>query len=169
MRPLLTRIGDEWQSGLITVAQEHLLSASLRSVLGHTSRRSRGLSGPRLLFATPSGERHEFGILGAAILAAGAGCGVIYLGSDLPAADIIDAAIRSRAHTVVLGVIYEDTMRTALADVRRIADRLAGSAQVCVGGAPAVAASRAVKSAPVTLLPDFEAFEAHLAQLRTPA
>jgi DNA-binding transcriptional MerR regulator/methylmalonyl-CoA mutase cobalamin-binding subunit len=169
MRPLLTRIGDEWQSGRITVAQEHLLSASLRSVLGHTSRRSTGASGPRLLFATPSGERHEFGILGAAILAAGAGCSVIYLGSDLPAADIIDAAIRSRAHTVVLGLIYEEAMRTALADVRRIADRLSDTAKVCVGGAQAAAASRAMKSACATLLPDFEAFEAHLAGLRTPA
>ena len=169
MRPLLTRIGDEWQSGRITVAQEHLLSASLRSVLGHAARRSPGASGPRLLFATPSGERHEFGILGAAILAAGAGCRVVYLGSDLPAADIIDAAIRSRAHTVVLGLIYEDAMRTALADVRRIADRLSDIAKVCVGGVPAAAASRAVQSAGATLLPDFEAFETYLAQPRTPA
>jgi DNA-binding transcriptional MerR regulator/methylmalonyl-CoA mutase cobalamin-binding subunit len=169
MRPLLTRIGDEWQSGRITVAQEHLLSASLRSVLGHTARRSTGASGTRLLFATPSGERHEFGILGAAILAAGAGCSVVYLGSDLPATDIIDAAIRSRAHAVVVGLIYEGAMRTALPDVRRIADRLADTAKVCIGGVQAATASRALKSARAMVLPDFEAFETHLAQLRTPA
>jgi DNA-binding transcriptional MerR regulator/methylmalonyl-CoA mutase cobalamin-binding subunit len=169
MRPLLTRIGREWQSGRITVAQEHLLSASLRSLLGHSARRSPGPSASRLLFATPSGERHEFGILGAAILAAGAGCDVIYLGSDLPAADIIDAAIRSHADTVVLGLIYEDAMRTALADVRRIADRLSDIARVWVGGAQATPASRVGAGARAMLLPDFETFEAHLAELPKPA
>jgi DNA-binding transcriptional MerR regulator/methylmalonyl-CoA mutase cobalamin-binding subunit len=103
--PLLTDIGDRWQSGTLRPAQEHLVSAIVRSVLGGMLRTlTRPEARPRVVFATPSGERHELGLLCAAILAAVEGFGVVYLGADLPATDIFHAAHRAEARIVIVGV-----------------------------------------------------------------
>ena len=58
----------------------------------------------RLLFATPSGERHEIGTLGAAMLAASSGLGVAYLGPDLPAREIVESVKPAGAQVLVLGL-----------------------------------------------------------------
>ena len=63
----------------------------MRNILGSFLRLyARPEASTRLLFATLSGERHEIGTLGAAMLAASSGLGVAYLGPDLPAREIVD-------------------------------------------------------------------------------
>src|SRR4051812_45639010 len=96
--PLMRQTGSEWHAGRLSTAQEHLLSAALRSLFGgiirampHAPRR------PNLLLTTLPRDRHEFGILGAAMLAALAGVPGTYLGVDLPVAGTVDAAPRSGA------------------------------------------------------------------------
>ena len=65
----------------------------------------------RLLFATPPGERHEIGTLGAAMLAASGGLGVAYLGADLPAREIVDSVKPAGAQVLVLGLTTAATGR----------------------------------------------------------
>ena len=76
-------------------------------------RRGGPLSGPPLrlqldsavlLTATLSDDLHDFGILAAAILAAGVGFGVVHLGPSLPAKEIVYAAKRSNADVVLVSV-----------------------------------------------------------------
>ena len=103
--PFMREVGKGWLDGRFTVAQEHMVSASLRSLLGSLVR----VQAPRdgragLVFATPPGERHELGITAAAMLAAAGGLGVVYLGPDLPAADVIEAVRRTGARAVVLAL-----------------------------------------------------------------
>lgn len=103
--PLLKDIGDRWQSGRLRPAQEHLVSALVRSVLGGLLRTlTRPDARPRLVFAAPSGERHELGLLCAAVLAAADAFGVAYLGPDLPASDIWHAAKGAQASIVVVSL-----------------------------------------------------------------
>jgi len=65
------------------------MSSTTRNILGSFVRLyARPETSPRLLFATLSGERHEIGTLGAAMLAASSGLGVAYLGPDLPAREL---------------------------------------------------------------------------------
>ena len=54
------------------------------------------------VFATPTGERHELGLLCAAVLIASAGWGVVYLGADVPAGDVLHAATVTGARVVLL-------------------------------------------------------------------
>jgi hypothetical protein len=56
------------------------------------------------LLATPANERHAFPTLAAAMIVAAGGLGVIYLGTDLPAADIVLAARKSEADVVLLSL-----------------------------------------------------------------
>lgn len=129
--PALQMVGTRWVTGALLPWQEHLVSASMRSVLGSLVRMlSRPTGGARALFATPSGERHEMGLLCAALLAAARGASVVYLGPDLPADDIVAAATALDAESVVLSV----TSPTIPADVATLS-ALSPHVAVWVGGA----------------------------------
>ena len=131
--PVLRETGARWEAGAIRPAQEHLVSGNIRSVLGGLLRTMpRGGSGEPTIFATPAGERHELGLLAAAVLAAHAGHHVIYLGPDVPGTDIVHAASSLKAARLVLC----STM-TGVTTVRelRALRRLPREVEVWVGGA----------------------------------
>ena len=112
--PVLTQVGDDWHRGRTRIAHEHLMSSTMRNLLGAFLRLyARRQTSVRLLFATPSGERHEIATLGAAMLAASAGLGVSYLGANLPAREIVDSVEPAGAQVLVLG------LTTAAADKAR--------------------------------------------------
>lgn len=105
--PLLRDLGDRWAAGRLRPSQEHLISAVVRSLLGGLLRAASpaaSLQKPTMVCATPVGERHELGLLCAALLAASAGYGVLYLGTDLAATDIGHAARATRTRVVLLSV-----------------------------------------------------------------
>jgi DNA-binding transcriptional MerR regulator/methylmalonyl-CoA mutase cobalamin-binding subunit len=107
--PVLARIGTDWAAGEMCVAAEHMASAVLRSVLGASLRPSSvATAGAPILFATLPGERHELGLLVAAITAAAAGGRVIYLGADLPVEELVHAATVTGAAAVALSMVASE-------------------------------------------------------------
>ncbi|MGH7688525.1 MAG: MerR family transcriptional regulator, partial [Gemmatimonadaceae bacterium] len=103
--PLLRGVGDEWHAGTITVAQEHLTTSTVRRAVVAAMRVGTPPdNAPRMVVATPAGERHELGALFAAVVAMTHGWAVTYLGADLPAADIAEAALAVGANVVALSV-----------------------------------------------------------------
>ncbi len=133
--PLAQRIGDLWRAGSLTAAHEHFLSAALRTMLGTMMKRLSGQAdGPRLVVATPAGQVHELGAAIAGAEAANVGWRVIYLGANLPAAEIAGAAVEHTAAAIALSLVYpEDDPRLAdeLRDLRRL---LPDSTKIIVGG-----------------------------------
>jgi methylmalonyl-CoA mutase cobalamin-binding subunit/DNA-binding transcriptional MerR regulator len=159
----LRHVGDDWPANRLGIAQEHLLSGAVRSVLGTMIRVYSKENVPkRLLFVTPAGERHEFGILAAAMLAAAGGLGVVYMGADLPARLIVDAAARSGVDVVVLGLIYSGATRAVRAEVDYIADHLPGKVELWVGGQLAFDLDGKDAGRRIVRLEDFDALEQHL-------
>ena len=159
--PLIRTVGAGWHEGRFTIAQEHMLTAVLRSLLGNLVRlHAPARSGVTLLLATPAGEPHEFGILAAALLAAGSGSGLLYLGPDLPSHEIVGAARRSGARVIVLGIAGESASKAVVGAVSQIARQKADSTELWIGGhgrtLDRVAAEGAV------LLRDYDEFERHL-------
>ncbi|MGE3958835.1 MAG: B12-binding domain-containing protein [Vicinamibacterales bacterium] len=133
--PVLTEVGDRWHAGRGRVAHEHMLSASVRNVLGSLLRVHQKAGVPdRILFSTPSGERHEFGTLGAALLAAAGGLGTIYLGPDMPADDIVAVAGVVDLDVVVLGVTELAEAERVDKEVAQIARRLPPRVEIWLGG-----------------------------------
>jgi MerR family transcriptional regulator, light-induced transcriptional regulator len=119
----------------------------------------------RLVFATPSGDRHEFGILAAAMLAALGGLGVVYLGPDLPAAQIHDAATLTESDVVVLGVTYGGSQPSSMAEVQALAERLPPSVELWLGGPLPAGLDRSITRPGLVLLKDFPTLETHLARI----
>lgn len=158
--PLLARVGDDWTAGRLRPAQEHLLSASMRDALGTLLRSVARETPPRFVFATPPGERHEFGILSAAVLAASRGFGVLYLGPDLPPEDLAHAARRVHPHAVVVALTMSGAPE---ADLQSLRKHLPTVVELWAGGA---ALGRSAASGRRILpLYDMQAFEQQLARV----
>jgi MerR family transcriptional regulator, light-induced transcriptional regulator len=163
--PVLTEVGDRWHSGRGRIVHEHMLSASVRNVLGSLLRLHQRAGVPdKLLFATPSGERHEFGTLGAAMLAASGGLGTIYLGPDMPADDIVAVTATVDLEVVVLGVT--DSGDTALVEreVKQIAAQLNPRVELWLGGQAAERLA-APLGGRARALPTYDALERQLVRV----
>jgi methylmalonyl-CoA mutase cobalamin-binding subunit len=97
---------------------------------------------PRVLVATPVGERHA---IGAAIVGAGAathGCGVIFLGTDLPATHIVTAAIASNVSAVAMSVVYVEDRARTVSELKALRSQLPANIPLFIGGAGAGRLSR---------------------------
>ena len=164
--PLMRRVGEAWHQGRLSVAQEHMTSALLRNLAGALVRLYRRTSpAGRLLFATPGGEHHEFGILLSAMLAAGGGFGIVYLGANLPAAEIVTAARRTAPQAVVLGFIGANGAQAGLKELQEVARQLPSQIELWVGGTRGEASVTELKKTRALLIEDFEMLEQHLIRL----
>jgi len=104
--PLVREIGTRWAARRLGVASEHLATAVLRSLLGSALQPSAAaLRGAHIVFATIAGERHELGLLMAALTAMSAGANPIYLGPEVPIEELLRAVERSRAAALALSFV----------------------------------------------------------------
>lgn len=165
--PLLQQVGEAWHEGRYTVAQEHLVTAELRSLIGALARlHAVPESSPRLMLATPPGEQHELGTLVAALVASGSGFMTFYLGPGLPPAEVVNAARRVGPRAVVLGYTGAESAPEGLAALVELARTLPPGVECWVGGAGAASAAAALPADRVLLLEDLDAYERHLGRLR---
>ncbi|HET9215601.1 MAG TPA: B12-binding domain-containing protein [Terriglobia bacterium] len=164
--PLMAEIGERWYRGELSVAQEHMVSSALRNLLGSLVRlfvRQQPIA--TLLFATPKGERHEFGILCAAMLAAAGGLGIAYLGVDLPHGEIIHAARKTEAKTIVLGIKAAVSIKESVKEVHRISAELPESTELWIGGSRSPDLVREIRGTRGTYVKDLTTLEQKLVRL----
>lgn len=104
--PLLNRVGVLVDQGILSIAQEHSLSSILKFHLGHViyhhvQKPQRNQH--KIVLSTPCDEHHEFGILMAALLCCHYGLDFGYLGVNLPAESLLEAADALDAGIIILG------------------------------------------------------------------
>lgn len=131
--PYLRELGERWERGKASVAQEHFASSVLRGrLLGLARGWGLGL-GPLALLACLPGEQHELGLVAFGLALRGRGWRIGYLGSDAPLDTVAKAADSLQPHLVVLSAVSDERVRDASADLRSLAERH----RVAVGGAGA--------------------------------
>ncbi|MBM4420468.1 MAG: cobalamin B12-binding domain-containing protein [Chloroflexi bacterium] len=134
--PALSRIGEGWARGEITVAQEHVAANAIRArLLAEASGWERG-PGPRALLACAPGERHELGLIAFGAVLHRRGWRIAYLGQDTP---IEDVEVAAQAVEPALVVVFATDSRL-LDKVRRKVKRAAASLPLAVAGPGATAA-----------------------------
>lgn len=132
--PLLQEIGRRWERGEMSVASEHMTSAVMRSMLGIALRGTEwATSAPAILFTTPPGELHEFGILVGALVTLGVGGNAVYLGPGLPAQEVVQAASVLGASVVVVGFAMTDD-QTRISYLRALREDLPEDVEIWIGG-----------------------------------
>ena len=137
LMPLLREVGLRWADGRLAIAQERLVSSLLRMRLLAVLNAPRREQRPRVLFATLPGERHELGLIGAALQASEAGVPVLYLGTELPAVEIARVSAKLGAAGVAVSSVDAAQARVALDELRELDAALAPGVPVWLGGANA--------------------------------
>lgn len=90
--PFLARIGQSWETGSLSVAQEHFASGILHHFIEERWRlRNSPNTGRPLILAMLPGDDHSFGLHLCALAAAHAGRRVLWLGPHSPAATVLSA------------------------------------------------------------------------------
>jgi methanogenic corrinoid protein MtbC1 len=134
LHPLLEKTGEMWSDGRLHVAHEHLGSTVVRSLLGSMYlSKSADATDPLIISTTPHGQRHEFGALMASVTAASSGWRTVYLGANLPAEDIIEAAESRNADALALSIVYPSDDPTLPEELRKL-KRLSESAIKIIAG-----------------------------------
>ncbi|MBI5085684.1 MAG: cobalamin B12-binding domain-containing protein, partial [Acidobacteria bacterium] len=165
--PLMRIAGDSWATGTLRIAQEHMLSACVRNLLGGLVRIPKnGKGSGRMLFTTPPGELHEFGILTAAMLAVAEDFQVAYLGPNLPAREVLMAVEKSVPHAIVLGIMKTNATPAVRDEVHRLAAELPPTTEVWLGGSGAEAMLSGAAGSRLVVLEDLIHFEQHLSRLK---
>ncbi len=158
---LMRAVGDRWVAGRLTIAHEHLASAAVIAIIMETVRALPPLpAAPRVVVATPSGDQHAMGAALAAAAASLRGWSIVYLGADVPHADIGAAATATDARAVALSITYVEDRARILAEVRALRGTLNETVPLLVGGTGAAGVAAAVGGRNITLCES-------LAQLRS--
>lgn len=135
--PLLREVGTRWADGRLEIAQERIVSSLLRSRLLSVLDQHPRERAPRVVFATLPGEPHELGLLGAALHAHDAGAPVLYLGTELPPAELARVVARLDAAAVAISSIDPGQAPSALEGLRQLDEALPEGIAVWLGGANA--------------------------------
>ena len=136
--PLIEEVGARWERGELRIAHEHAATALLRNLLGTMVRSapSQG-GGATVVAATPSGEGHELGLLMAAFMAVLLGCKLVYLGTGLPAAEILHVHAQLDAAALLLSLVNERASESGeqiARELRALVEHLPDGVQLVVGG-----------------------------------
>lgn len=120
--PLLDAVGRAWEEGTLEIRHEHFVSERigdlLRSLRLPFEARARG---GVIVLAALSGERHGLGLEMAALVLAAAGWRVLYLGTDMPVAQVSSVVRDTRARAVAVSVssaARSDGMAQSVAQLR---------------------------------------------------
>lgn len=154
--PLLAEIGDRWAHRDFGIAQEHVATNLIRNLLSSLFRLyPPDEAAETIVLATPAEERHEFGILIAALIAATRGWRVVYLGADLPALEIVRAVKLTKARVLLLSIVNSQNPQIAN-ELKTIADNIPNNSRVWIAGADAANHRTLIEQADWILVHEFE-------------
>ena len=136
--PYLHELGERWERGEASVAQEHFATSVIRGRLLGLARGWGSGSGPLAVLACPPGEEHDLGLLALGIVLRARGWRVAYLGPDTPMETLADAARRMGADWVVISAVSE----ARLGAVEEEIARLVRNVPVALGGAGGTSGAR---------------------------
>jgi DNA-binding transcriptional MerR regulator len=138
--PLFHEIGNKVNRNELSIAQEHTLSALFSFHIGQMiglHYQKTHLKDDLILITTPEGEMHEIGILASALLCVHHGIRFIFLGANLPARSLAEAANALKPKWIVLGTIkgHEISEHNTLEQyLNELQVSLRVNTQVVVGG-----------------------------------
>ena len=134
--PALWRVGELWERGDISVADEHLASEITLRVLAlhrEVTRVAQDRQGHQIMLATPAGELHTIALRMVGELLRGAGYPIVMLGANVPAHALVACVKRHRPDVLCLSATMPEMsgpMSRAIDQVREAVP----SVQFVIGG-----------------------------------
>ena len=120
--PYLHELGERWEGGAVSVAQEHFASHVLRGRLTSLSRGWGNGRGRYVLLACPPGEEHDLALIAFGIMLDRSGWRVGYLGANTPIPDLIQVNSVLGASLVVMAATTAKRFAAVAPELSRLAD-----------------------------------------------
>jgi DNA-binding transcriptional MerR regulator len=122
--PYLHRLGERWEAGEVSVAQEHFASNLLRGrLLGLAQGWGQG-QGPAAALACVPGEQHELGLLAFGVALRRRGWRITYLGTNSPISAVADIAQSLAPAVVVLLSMNPDNFLDHAREIAKLAKQV---------------------------------------------
>jgi DNA-binding transcriptional MerR regulator len=131
--PYFTELGERWQRGEISVAQEHFATNIVRGRLSGLGRGWGSGRGPRAVLACPPDEHHDIALLVFGIMLNRQGWRIDYLGTNTPIDELAHTVDTAATDLVVLAA----TTPGVLTPLRRRLAALSKHAPIALAGAGA--------------------------------
>jgi MerR family transcriptional regulator, light-induced transcriptional regulator len=150
--PYLRELGERWERGEASVAEEHFATSVLRGrMLGLARGWGRGV-GPLALLACLPDERHELGLLAFGLALRSRGWRNGYFGADTPIETVVQATELLEPALVVLSSVTSERVDPVTEQLRSIArrHRLALAGEGAVGAEERVRGVIVLTGDPVT-------------------
>ena len=134
--PAQREIGRLWHMGDITIAEEHLVTSTSQRAMSVLAQGSpcKEANGKTLIAASVATNAHDIGIRAIADLYQMEGWRVIYLGSDVPVADIPKMISYFNADLLILSATLDVQLPQVKDTIQEIRQRCEKSIKVMVGG-----------------------------------
>jgi MerR family transcriptional regulator, light-induced transcriptional regulator len=150
--PYLTELGERWESGTASIAQEHFATNVIRGRLAGLARGWGNGHGPRAVLACPPGELHDLALMVFGVVLNRNGWRIDYLGMNTPVEELTRTVDARHPDLVVLAATLPENLEPLAAQLTALARRsplaLAGA-----GATPQIAAAvgaRLLTGDPVT-------------------
>jgi methanogenic corrinoid protein MtbC1 len=157
--PVCKQMGDLWKQGELKIVHEHLATPVIRAFLWNMLRANEIAElSPKLVIATPLGQRHELGALTIAIVACESGWRPLYFGPSLPAEEIVAAVTYSEAKAVALSITTIADHHGLKTELLKVRDHLSEGIGVYIGGQNAAPLADLCGSEGIVWLKDIDSF-----------
>jgi DNA-binding transcriptional MerR regulator len=131
--PAMRQIGNRWESGEISVAQEHFATGVIRGRLLSVARNWGAGTGPLALLACPPGESHDLGLISFGLVLHSRGWRITYLGPDTPIDTVSQALGDLHPDAIVLAALVSAPFEAAADQL----SALASGGRLLIAGAGA--------------------------------
>lgn len=134
--PALWLMGELWERGEISVADEHLATEIAMRVLAlqrEADRVAQARRNHRVMLATPAGERHIVALRMVSNLLSGAGYWIVMLGADVPADALVASVLRHQPDVICLSATMPTVSVRILDSILQVQTAWPG-AQFVIGG-----------------------------------
>jgi DNA-binding transcriptional MerR regulator len=121
--PYLTELGERWERGTASIAQEHFASNVLRGRLAGLAQGWGSGHGPRAVLACPPGELHDLALMAFGIVLNRNGWRIDYLGMSTPVEELTRAADETHPDLIVLAATLPETLEALTPQLTALARR----------------------------------------------
>lgn len=165
--PLVKLIGEQWSTGNLRVAQEHMATEILRSFLLKIVSKSHDyINSPVIIVTTPARQMHDIGALIIGSIAAIEGWKVIFLGTSLPSEEIAGAVNKTAARAIALSFVYpsdDKNMNEELTTLRKYINK---NIPIIAGGSASQSYRETLEKIDAESIVDVKDFKVRLRNLR---
>src|SRR5271165_5844339 len=138
--PYLAELGERWERGTASVAQEHFASNLIRGRLAGLARGWGNGHGPRAVLACPPGELHDLALMVFGIVLHRSGWRIDYLGMNTPGEELTRTVDARHPDLVVVAATLPENLEPLAAQLTALAQR-APLALAGAGATPEIASA----------------------------